>query len=290
MLIDRLSNLAARTAGAPVPQQDVLPEKYLTEVLDAADRVPEKTRAALPGYTHVSSLLGLCPRQLVLMRREDRPLFNSVTGGHRVMWRIGRAVETHIRDQFVTARRRRGIIGQWKCRCEETVRVGFHQSVVCPKCNGSTDNYHELPLFNHAAKVVGNPDLLIENNGAVVVVEIKSMNADQFGEITSPIGNHVFQAGMYHDLLPGMGYRPHKQVVIIYCTKQFKYGSPYKEYHVDVTTPALRADRESAVEGAAEVAQAMDADTLPPRTLCSGPTSSMARTCPVVTTCMNLRS
>lgn len=290
MLIDRLSNLATRTRGAPVPQIEALPDKFLSDVLDAQDRVPERTRSALPGYTHVSSLIGLCPRQLVLMRREDRLLLNTVTGGHRVMWRIGRAVETHIRDQYISARRRQGIIGQWKCRCEETVRVGFHQSVVCAKCNGPTDHYHELPLFDHTAKVVGNPDILIAHNGAVVVVEIKSMNAEQFAEINAPLGNHVFQAGMYHDLLPNMGYRAHRQAVIIYCTKQFKYGSPYKEYHVDMTSPALQADRSSAVRRAAEVAHAMDTNSLPARTMCTGPTSTMARQCPVVTSCMNLRS
>lgn len=289
-LIDKLSSVAVAAPGQNLPGRTGLPTDFLKATLDAQDRVPEKVRAMEPGYVHVSSMVGFCGRQLALLRREERPLFRSVTGGHRVMWRIGRAVESHIREQFINSRNRSGILGNWTCACGGSVRRGAFSPVArCEVCNQPLNVYGEFTLADRDAKIVGNPDLLFEWQKSVVVVEIKSMNPEQWEKLTAPLGDHIFQAGMYHDLLKANGFTPNKDVVFIYCTKQFKYGSPYKEFHVDVSVPSLTAQRQAIREQVKETMQHIEAGTLPPRTLCASHTSSMAKTCPMVAQCFTLR-
>jgi hypothetical protein len=287
-LLDNLSRLVVRGPGQALPEADALPEDLVKTALDALDRVPESVRSATPGFMHVSSLLEFCPRQVALMRQEDRAMTRVVTGGHRVMWRIGRAVETHIRDQFLSGRNRRGVFGRWTCVCERTSFTGTWRAVTCQTCQHPVDQYGEYAVRNTELRVVGNPDLLFEHRGDVLVVtEIKSMNAKEFDALTAPKGDHVFQASMYRRLLAMEGRKVHKDVVILYCTKDFKFGSPYKEFHVDTTNATWANAVELAFEQLRAFNAAHDAGRLPARERCPSPTCSAAKACPVVSACFN---
>lgn len=288
-LIDRLSGVVTgQRGGKPLPQDSPLPEGFVTNTVTAQDRIPERIRLSQQGLVHVSSLTAFCGRQMVLMRREEQTLFRSITGGHRVMWRIGRAVESHIREQFITGRNYNDIHGRWTCRCGETTHAGLiRRNAICNSCNGPVNVYGEYTLRDDDAQLVGNPDLLIEHEGSIVVVEIKSMTKDRWAELTAPLADHILQAGMYHDLLLARGMRPHKMLVFVYCTKEFKYGSPYKEFHVDATTAGLTAIRSSLRNSVADAIEHERAGSLPPRTVCSSAASQMAKQCPVCAKCFN---
>jgi hypothetical protein len=290
-----LNNLSGRVLNPRQPQLPnlpaPLPSDLVCSVLDAQDTVPERDRSSQPGYMHVSSLTDMmCPRRYAILVREERPIYRSVTGGHRVMWNIGRSVEAHIRTQYLRGTRRRGVFGKWACPCGEEERMGFYAADRrCGTCNKPLSVYRELALFDHDAKIVGNPDMLLDYAERLVVVEIKSMNAKQWDEIKNPLGNHVFQAGMYRHLLALNGYQTHNQVSILYCTKDFKWGSPYKEFHVDVTTPERVRLFENARDYARMLAGHAAAGTLPPRERCDTTTSKEAQSCPVVASCFNAR-
>lgn len=289
-LIDRLSSLVTRQhGGKPLPVEADLPENFVTSIVTARDRIPERVRASEPGWVHVSSLTAFCPRRLVLMRREDRPLIRSVTGGHRVMWRLGRAVEQHIREQFISGRNYRGILGRWSCPCSHTTVTGIYRSdVSCTVCRHTCTVYGEYTLRDASVHLIGNPDLLVDHDGATVIVEIKSMNKTDWEALTEPMGEHIFQAGMYYDLAESNLLSPHRKAVFVYCTKDFKFGSPYKEYHVDVATRELRNLRSGVVENLRIAMLHEQANALPPRVLCGSPQCSMAKVCPVATACFNL--
>lgn len=288
-LIDRLCNGVQRPQDEPAPL--VLAPDFLRQTLDQQDRVPERTRTSIPGYMHVSSLTNMiCPRQYAILIREDRPVFRSVTGGHRVMWNIGRSVETHIRTQYLRGTRRAGVFGKWACPCGDTVRQGFFaKDHRCPNCNKIASVYGEFTLFDHDAKIVGNPDMLVEVQKRFVVVEIKSMTSKQWEDLKNPLGDHIFQAGMYRHMLALNGYQAHTHVAFLYCTKDFKWGSPYKEFHVDVTTPERVRLFENARDYARMLAGHAAAGTLPPRERCQTTTSKEAQTCPVLASCFNAR-
>lgn len=291
-LLDRLSDRARTVSAArPLPEDSPLPERFVTSIVDQMDRIPENIRVATSGYTHVSALTSFCGRRSLLMQQQDRQSLRSVTGGERVMWRIGRAVESHIREQYLAARNNQNVLGRWTCLCGKALHVGLHNSSSrCNDCNSPLNVYGEFTLRDEEAKIVGNPDLLILHESSVVVSEIKSMKKDQWELLTAPLPDHVFQAGMYHDLLKRQAarYRVHSTGVFIYCTKDYKHGSPYKEFHVDFTKPSLVAIREMIRNSVLDALHAQQTQDLVPRTVCASPNCAMAKACPVATVCFNL--
>lgn len=266
----------------------VLPTGFVRRVLETQDNQPNRLRVGLPNYVHASSLVDFCPRQTAIARLEERPLFESVTGGHRVMWEVGRGVEKHIRSQYIRAVNRRGVLGRWRCPCEALTRSGYYSDeAVCDTCQKPAKTYNELTLFDEDNKISGNPDILIDHDGAVVPVEIKSMVAKSWEELTEPKPDHVLQVSMYGHLLRANNRPTLDTGVIIYCTKDFKFGSPYKEYHVDFTAAAVRMAVARAVADAQAVVSAAAQGILPPRILCPTPTCGKAKRCPVVAGCFN---
>ena len=284
-LLNTLTSTVQRRPAARVGQ---LPPDFMKGIVDGQDRIPERMRTADQGFLHVSSMIDFCARRLALLRAEDRPMVQSVTGGHRVMWRIGRAVETHIREQFIAGRHRQGIIGNWGCLCGATTRRGTYPGdLTCRACATKLDTYGEFTLRDDEARIMGNPDILFQNGPEVVVTEIKSMNADQFNDLKQPLGDHVFQAGWYHDLLSSHGFRPHRHAIIFYCNKVFKFGSPYKEFHIDMMDPSLVAQRQRVRSQVVAAWQEIDAQRLPAREACGSPVAFLAKRCPVVASCFN---
>jgi hypothetical protein len=267
-----------------------LPSGYMKTLVDQQDNAPERSRVGNAGYVHVSSLVGLCTRQYALSEQRQDPVFKAVRGGHRVMWKIGRSVEAHIRDQFIRARNRAGVWGSWSCRCGHSKHVGFHSSNGrCTKCETGLHQYGEAAMFDHENRIVGNPDLPFLMGEYLVVSEIKSMTKKMFEALTEPLPDHVFQASMYHYLFSSNRFKVHDRAIIIYATKEFIYGSPYKEFHVDMTGDMVRRGVARAIEQARQITAFRTSQTLPARCgACSTHDSPTAKNCPVVTPCFAL--
>lgn len=302
MLIDRLSALVLANAlpvtvvppGAPatirpraVDTRPSLPSGLLRSVLDMRDAIPNPSRAGRPGFVHASALISLCPRQQTLMVESGMTVEERITGAHRVMWRIGRAVEDHVRTQLID-----GLVGRtlglWTCRCHSPrEHKGFkpRASVKCHNCNGVLDQYNELTLFDVVNHVSGNPDLVLCQDESYISVEIKSMVKHQWDDLRAPLPNHVIQVAAYRHLLRTNGYPVHSDVALIYCAKDFAWGSPYKEYHVNVSTAEMESTMDSLFDNAREYVQNLRAGTLPERRMCTDPRSSIARKCPVSGPC-----
>ena len=270
---------------------------YMSRVLDTMDKRPEPARE-YDGYLHVSQLIGMCARQKILTVTDDRPPDpGSVTGGHRVMWAVGRAVERHVRDSFIQARDYRGVLGRWHCPCDHTQYEGLyrHDAAPCPQCRRFPQGYRELVLRCDAAHIKGSPDLPFYaegESGDIAVSEIKSMNPKDFDALEAPLADHVFQAACYRRLLVNMGRLVTPTITCLYVTKLFKWGSPYKEYEVDVTTAQWQGVLDTAWEAARAVAQGVETAgrVLPPRTMCSAPTDPLAKACPCLVTCFGRTS
>lgn len=286
-LCNRLQRPVATTAPAVRTLDEPLPANYVATILDAQDRLPEMRRLGQPGYVHVSSLIGFCPRRSYLAAESDQRISQSVTGGHRVMWRIGRAVEAHVREQFIHGNRI-NVFGIWRCLCGHVTHQGHYPvDRRCERCGDPAEHYHELPLFDHEARVVGNPDLLFRFGQKLAVLEIKSMNKKQWDDLAAPLGDHVFQAVSYARLLRHNRYPTRREVSIVYITKDFRYGSPYKEFHVDSENPRLTGMVDAAFAQARRFHEFQQQGLVPPRELCVSLDGPLARECPMVAPCFN---
>lgn len=272
-----------------VPSMPAIPERLVSSALDQYDKRPQKSRISTPGYTHVSSLIGACVRQHALAKRFEIEHLETVTGGHRVMWEIGRAVERHARSGFIESREARDVYGDWRCRCKQASHIGFRPDRTCFACCEPLDQYHEPVLRDEDNRIIGSPDMtVVLGSYYYLPVEIKSMNKEQFDKLEAPLMDHINQAAMYRYLYKLAGFAVHDKVIIHYTKKEFQWGSPYKEFHVDCTAPAIETMVDMTIDTARRIALAVEHGTAPARTICQSPTNSKAKACPVAHLCFSL--
>lgn len=293
-----------------VPRQ-VNSAALVSRLCGASDGLPVSNRMnARAGNgqlcVHVSELADLCVRQFVLSARLDCYPPTTVTGGHRVMWAIGHALEKHVRDQVVTARNREGIYGLWSCDCGETEYTGeFPANEHCSLCHQELSHLGEPHLVDAENGVMGSPDLTLILDTEVSgppgevrmhhlheVVEIKSMTIDQWRALEEPLANHKAQALLYRHLYQILGHSVSDVVRIIYVAKDFVYGSPYKEFVVDAHEEVHVAMVETSLALARQVQDALANEhttrgNLPER-VCSGAACPRAKKCGVAVPCFNM--
>lgn len=281
------------------PLDEAHTEDYFTEKVRHMDRAPEVLRGG-GAYLHLSSLIGACARREVLSGISPNGRTHNPFSADRVVWAMGRAAEHHVRTQFIAARRREGILGRWECRCGHTVVEGFYNSRTrCERCRGHANTFNELALYDHQHKIFGNPDLIYlrPDNNKRRVVEIKSMNAADFGDLVRPRPDHVTQALGYTRLgnIEGLDMDTHASVVYV-CkdyrvrprsTDKNQVGGIYREFSVsEADNPTVsavlddmwqRADRIRSWRSAYEAGNTLP---LPERLpVCASDTSTVAKGC-----------
>lgn len=269
---------------------DAIPANFLSRVIGAQDSQPERARHNA-GYMHLSALLKeVCPRQVRFSDLSpERHVYQDTTGGHRVMWKLGRAVEGHVRDSYIKGVKGKGVYGAWSCVCGSSRQEGVFSEdwPECRRCHTKPQKYEELTVFDHDAGISGNPDFPIYIGRALHVVECKSMNGEEFDALVQPIPDHVFQAAGYRRLFSINGFTVSNTVVIHYTTKKFKFGSPYKEFHVDVNTPEINRVLDGVWQRALEIKGHRLNNTIPPRTMCQSTNATKARKCPHCVDCFS---
>lgn len=221
----------------PEPEEESHPEDYFTRKVWLTDSAPDDMRGGTE-YLHATSLIGMCERREVLASLAGASAVSTrqVMGALRIVWALGRAAENHVRDQFVKAEQRRGIHARWVCRCGQTEQEGLWEQLTCPVCDQPVDRFRELALWDHDAKIVGNPDLMYDlpHSGNRRVVEIKSIAGQAYKELVAPVPDHVLQAHLYRRMLIGGDVVPDESVSVVYVSKEFT-PRPYKEFTVPIT-------------------------------------------------------
>lgn len=267
----------------------VMPDNYIKETVLRKDTEPQQSRLNHPGYVHVSSLINICVRQYVLANRYEVQAVERVTGGHRIMWKIGRAIEKHVRTHFLEGQGHMNIYGIWRCQCGHVDHLGMIPSRTCPHCNTKATRYFEPVLHDEDNKIVGSPDItFLVGRFYFVPVELKSMNKADWDALTEPLMDHVAQAAMYRYLYQKKGFTVHDNVKFVYTSKDFKYGDPYKEFQVDCTQPQIVAMVESMVEAARATKVANEQRLLPQRSICQTASNRRAKACPCAHLCFSL--
>lgn len=294
---------------APAPSRRSASPTYVTDLVEQADSAPERMRLGGEGHLHASSLINICERQHVLAAMTDTEMMRGVTGSDRLVWAIGRAVERHVRTQFIKARQFGGIYGRWTCdnpksaadpTCRATGfigKVGIHDAAARCTCGGRLDTYNEPSLWDDDNGFVGNPDLTFALDGLFVVTEIKSMEKERFQDLAAPLADHVHQAILYRDLYRRLGFPVADFVIILYVSKGYSFkrkdrqgrSTIYREFRVDATQPHLQRLVETSLASARLVKDAKAGGPLPPRhPQCHSVDCARAKECPLVTRCLNM--
>lgn len=266
---------------------------FVAACVKMADNRPERSRGG-SNNVHVSTLIGdkWCPRAHLIQRLHQQGQSSCVNSQLHIVWKLGRAAEKHVRDQFITMHGRHRVIGHWTCKCERTSHTGpGTNSNICEACGTGTVVYNELTLVDNDIDKVGNPDLIfIAEDEGFEVVEIKSIKKDNFEALFKPAPDHVMQCRSYVNLLSDK--LPGKRVGgrVLYVAKDYvRPGmSPYLEFEVkDDLAADLYLD---TLDGSvANMRDHAAAGTLPDRLPeCSSPASKKAKGCEACGLCFSL--
>jgi len=285
---------AGISSSAPTIENDVL-----KEMLERSDRVPVETRSGgskqegIEGYSHVSSLIGCCEREQVISYQYGLPLSEEVQGAMKVVWALGRAAEKHVKDGIIASRGGMGIYGVWSCRCGGSKVRDLNkpnESHKCTRCGGSLTRYEEPLLVDHTAGVIGSPDITLVERGWYMVIEVKSMNKEQFDKLKEALADHILQAMMYRELYRLAGMQVFPFVKILYVRKDFQWKtkdkSIYKEYRIEADE--WEGQVQSLFRRAGIIARSNRARTLPRREICDTIDCKKAKSCRRANLCFSL--
>jgi hypothetical protein len=264
---------------------------YLRRIVEGRDTKAQRSRVGMRGAVHASLLTGgVCTRQYALMRRFEIEHREALTSGHQIMFATGRTIEDHIRSAYIDASSGK-VYGNWRCKCGALEHVGVRPAdKVCGVCNTPANRYRELTVFDDENGIAGNCDMPVMLRDWLIPYEVKSMAKSQWEVLTAPKPDHVGQVLAYHYLYSKNGFKVHSHVGLIYCQKEFRYGSPYKEFHVDATAPENVDKVARMVESAREIKEAHKTGVMPPRIpACPEPDSATAKKCPACAACFQLR-
>ena len=295
----KLSKTGKQLEKAGVQTPKTHSDSYVTERVLEMDAVPEVTRVGKQ-YTHVSALIGVCPRRHIISHIHGLERVKAVSPSMRLVWALGRAAEHHVRTQFIEAVNKFGVIGIWACKCGYLKSTGLYSEVVaeCPRCRSKNSTYKESPLFDHEARITGSPDMMYmrPDNQKIRVVECKSINKAEFEKLKAPKKDHIHQAMAYNELLRINGLSQDDSVTIIYVCKDFQFKSPYHEFHVE------RSEEHEKVislmwQNANLIAKAIrdkaeDKEVVVPDRLvsCSSTSSTTAKSCDCVGACFAMNN
>lgn len=240
-------------------------------------------------YVHVSDVIGKCARKIALQRRLNLPPPSErINDGHGITYAIGDAVHDYVKERFTRAHPDK-MYAKWQCACGNTTTAPMvfnkAKDTICEDCGTPTQKHVELSLTDDEYEVSGSPDILLwlAEHRAFHIVEIKSIAASLFKELSRPIPDHVIQGSFYW-----RGARVRKLPVtngvsILYVNKEFSFKLPYRELWVP--QPIQEERLAPFLEELKILKEAKDGGPLPPRTHCPTIDSTEAKKCHVCVHC-----
>lgn len=255
---------------------------------------PEPQQFREGEYMHVSDLIYRCTRAMALSDKLRIPFTPEIVfDGRGLTFAQGRAIQDYVTGRLKTNAAEK-LYGMWRCFCEVCEHVGTFETArrlpKCRKCDGAVIHYNEIVVHNEMYKVVGAIDLLLVENAALYAIECKSINKKDWLELKRPIPDHLIQLLLYWYLLREAGYSLNEWASVLYVMKEFKIGSPYKEFPVNVREQIDTHGRiDDYLNDAKKLKQARKRKGLPPRITCATINSPLAKKCNFAIQCFALR-
>lgn len=156
-----------------------------------------------PGELHCSSVCyAECSRALFYELMGEPGLFEEAWIEPAIRKVMDNGTGIHIRWQrYLADIKELQLLGIWKCReCGARTSPGEEIPMPekgCPACKSSRWKYDEFRLSDPVLNLVGKRDGKIILGGKKYLLEIKSMRAEMFRNLTKPVEGHVKQIALY---------------------------------------------------------------------------------------------
>lgn len=244
-----------------------------------------------------SSIPYLCPREEVICGLEGTERLREVEEDLGLTFGVGKAVHWWLQNEVFAPM----LCGRWKCLDCAAVHEnaeGYGSGSWVPRpavcglprafveldgtarisvCQGQEFLFLETQIVDRDLGISGHPDgeLVYQENGARVVLEVKTMNVFKFEKARGPEPEHREQATIYGKLTS----RPWILVLVMvkHLEKVTTTFRPWLFRYDERLMGEIRRRVESIREGLATA-------TLP-RRICYTSTCERARKCPVAKTC-----
>lgn len=203
---------------------------------------------------HASDLMHeaeFCPREWILLDLTQRARKDQFIGtSQRLTFDHGKDLEWRIRNKYL----RPNMVGQWRCGvCNQLhPTIGKAPKVKC-KCGYSRWEYEEVRFHCKETGVSGGIDSFVDvDQPKLRLLEIKTMDKDEFKTLIAPLAEHRFRTSLYlklaeqSDLPVSFGVNT-KEAHILYASKSFGFKdtsmkeagisdapfSPFKEFIIE---------------------------------------------------------
>jgi hypothetical protein len=257
---------------------------------------------------HLSNLTStdkrFCAREFAIARTEGitsgRRFLN---GSLRATFDIGDAIHDLVRERWLGHL----AVGNWECRsCGKLYTYQKQPARACQYCQRfTTYEYKEVTLKDPATLVVGNLDLLVDFGGAgrLTLVEVKSIDKDDFRELVAPLAEHRNRVAGYLELaarakVPELNINT-EMGIVFYASKSWgfknpelkKQGvndgtSPFKEYVVHRKDGSVGLDMR--FDDAMQLMTYQETG-VPPLHICMTPQDKRAKKCLVAQECFSAK-
>lgn len=221
-------------------QQEQTLSKYLQENLEGYSKARSVNRI------HASDLTKddpqFCPREIALLRITGKSRKDQFIGqALKVTFAIGEAYHDMIRNVWL----RNIAVGEWKCpHCDHTIGFSKLPKIACPNCGSNKWEYKEVGFKSTELDITGSIDFIADLQlQKSVIVEIKSMDKDQFSDLIAPLAEHRIRTNLYLKIIESSESNLKDRITldharVIYVSKG--YGkkdingkfTPFKEYIV----------------------------------------------------------
>ncbi len=237
-----------------------------------------------------------CARERAFHERDgDRRADDFLGTATNITYQWGRWIEHQVRNSWL----RKFAIGHWSCtQCEHEHR---YQTVPksCEGCgaSGCLLEYIEPRATCEKYGTSCGLDLLLWRNSMVTIIEIKSIDKDQFKDLKAPFSEHSRRTKLYIDLLAQSEWTKFDvklnldYAYVLYVCKAFGYKddyegregvqdtmfSPFKEYQVKAASK--KSELKIIYDRANEVRKFKKSGALPKRHVCPSPMCRRAEKC-----------
>jgi hypothetical protein len=283
------------------PMKDMMPvpglRAHIHSVLNAYELERPYKRIHASALTNENK--AYCPKEIILRDILDTKLENVRHGTClRYTFDLGDAIHDMLREKWAVDI----AVGDWKCQNCGKVHEFQLKPSKCDHCYSPNFKYDEVRFECLQTRADGGIDLIVKLNGQdkYVIVEIKSIDKDQFKKLDFPKGEHRIRTQMYMQLVERseskhLGHINIEKALIIYCVKGYgnkdgtlyseninEYMSPFKEFWVsrDDTATQPYFDKAETVTKARKT-------KVIPSGICDTGMCKRAKECPVSVDCFS---
>lgn len=179
---------------------------------------------------------------------EVQPLPEFLSTSLNTTFAYGRYIQAMINDVWLVD----AMVGDWKCKACNHIEVSCKRPKVKCNCGAKLWEYQEVNVVSEYSGISGGLDVILDiGTGKFIVVEVKTMDKDQFRALKAPKSEHRQRTQLYLRLIkeskhPLAAQIDTSQATILYMSKSYGFKdfsiaeypfrddtfSPFKEFKV----------------------------------------------------------